>query len=163
MIGIDIDMRSDAADVEAAEVFVRASGGSILMTENPALAIAYKVEAVIALLRDIESDFGMLALELREDNNRVICEALQRRVKMHTDTLEDNLTQHTTADSVLETFGYMWSKDYTETLFLPAFRKDVIDAIEDDGADAERFVVQELARMKAANGIVGLLDGELDA
>lgn len=161
MIGIDIDVRSVSAEGEEAEVFVRAQGEPILCSENPALALAYKVEAVVSLLRDIESDFGMLSLELQEDNNRVICEALQRRVKGYTDDLEANLTEHTmTANSVLETFGYMWSSDYKETLFLPAFRMAVIEAGDGDDLISQEVLDQELALLKRANNITERLDGE---
>lgn len=162
MIGIDIDVRADRAEGEEAEVFVRSSThGPLLMTENPALALAYKVEAVISLLRDIESDFGMLSMEMKDDDNRVICEALQRRVQGYTDDLEGNLTEHTVTDnSVLETFGYMWTNDYKETLFVPAFRMAVIEAGEDDDLVTEEYFQTELARIKAANGITEPLDGE---
>lgn len=162
MIGIDIDVRADRVEGEEAEVFVRSSThGPLLMTENPALALAYKVEAVISLLRDIESDFGMLSMELKDDNNRVICEALQRRVQEHTDDLEANLTEHTATDnSVLETFGYMWSKDYKETLFVPAFRMAVIEAGSEDDLVSEEYIQAELARLKAVNKIADKLDGE---
>lgn len=162
MIGIDIDVRADRAEGEEAEVFVRSSThGPLLMTENPALALAYKVEAVISLLRDIESDFGMLSMEMKDDDNRVICEALQRRVQEHTDDLEANLTEHTATDnSVLETFGYMWSKDYKETLFVPAFRQAVIDSLDDDDFVSEELMSKELARLKTVNKIDDTLDGE---
>lgn len=162
MIGIDIDVRSDSAEGEEAEVFVRSSThGPLLMTENPALALAYKVEAVISLLRDIESDFGMLSLEMKDDDNRVICDALRRRVQGYTDDLEGNLTEHTTTDnSVLETFGYMWSNEYKETLFVPAFRRAVIDSLEDEDFISEELLSAELTRLKAANKITDTLDGE---
>lgn len=161
MIGIDIDVRSDSAEGEEAEVFVRAQGEPILSSENPALAIAYKIEAAYSLLRDIESDFGMLSIELREDNNRIICEALQRRVKSCTDELEANLTEHFASNSVLETFGYMWSKDYKETLFLPAFRTAVIEAGDGDDLISQEILDGELALLKKANGITETLDGEV--
>lgn len=165
MIEININVRSDSGEGGAAEVFVRsATHGPILRTENPALALAYKIEAVISLLRDIESDFGMLAMELKDDNNRVICEALRRRIEGYTDELEGNLTEHTTTEnSVLETFGYMWTKDYKETLFVPAFRMAVIEAGEDDDRVTEEYVQTELARLKAVNKITDTLDGETPA
>lgn len=164
MIEININVRSDSGEGGAAEVFVRsATHGPILRTENPALALAYKIEAVISLLRDIESDFGMLAMELKDDNNRVICEALRRRIEGYTDELEGNLTEHTTTEnSVLETFGYMWTKDYKETLFVPAFRAAVIEGVGRDDLDEEYFQA-ELSEMKAANKITDTLDGELNA
>lgn len=162
MIGIDIDVRSDSVEGDEADVFVRAGGEPVLSSEKPGLAVAYKIEAVISLLRDIESDFGMLELELREDNSRIICGALQRRVRKYTDELEGNLTQHTmTANSVLETFGYLWSKDYKEQLFLPAFRSEVIESGDGDDLISQEILDEQLALLKQANGITEQLDGEV--
>jgi len=164
MIEININVRSDSGEGEAAKVSVRsATHGPVLTTENPALALAYKVEAVISLLRDIESDFGMLSMELKDDNNRVICEALRRRIEGYTDELEGNLTEHTgTSYSVLETFGYMWTKDYKETLFLPAIRMAVLEAGYDDDPISQEILDEELALLKEANGITERLEGEND-
>lgn len=161
MIEININVRSDNAyQSQEAEVFVRsATHGPVLTTENPALALAYKVEAVISLLRDIESDFGMLSMELKDDDNRVICEALQRRVKGYTDELEAQLTEHTmTENSVLETFGYMWTNDYKETLFVPAFRIAQVGAGSEDDLVSEEYLQAELVRLKAVNNITDTLE-----
>lgn len=159
MIGIDIDVRSDREDEEA-DVFVKHHGTPVLSSENPSLAIGLKIEAVISLLRDIESDFGMLELELRQDNNRVICGALRKRMEKLTDNLEGEITQHAMTDwSILETFGYMWTRDYKETLFLPALRADLIQI---SGGKAEEWeLVEEIRKMKEVNEIYERLDGEV--
>ncbi len=158
MIGIDIDVRSDREDEEA-DVLVRHHGTPILSSENPALAVGLKIEAAISLLRDIESDFGMLELELHQDNNRIICGALKDRLGKLTDDLEGELTQHTATEwSVCEVFGYMWTKDYKETLLLPALRADLMKA--SDGEITEPEIVEEIAAMKRIHKIFESLDGE---
>ena len=156
---INIKVESDFDGDDESEVCVRNYDGPILRTENPALAIDLKMEAVINLLRDIESDFGMLEIELQEDNHRVICGALQRRVGHLTDDLENHLTQHyAVAWTVSETFGYMWNKDYKETLFFPALRADLMAS--SDGRMTEDEIRAEIAEMKRVNQISQMLDGE---
>lgn len=159
MIGIDIDVRSDSAEGCETDVFVRTIDGPILTSENPALAIGLKVEAAISLLRDIESDFGMLELELGQDDNRVICGGLKRRLRELTDCLEEELTQHSLSMwSILETFGYMWSQDYKETLFFPALRADLMQASEGEITESE--IAAEIVEMKFINKINEALEGE---
>lgn len=158
MIGIDIDVRSDRED-EKADVFVKHHGTPILSSENPSLVIYLKIEAAISLLRDIESDFGMLELEMQEDNNRIICGALKKRLENLTDNLESEITQHTMTEwSVSEVFSYMWDNKYKETLFLPALRADLMQA--SDGKITEMEIAAEIRDMKRVCNIYEALDGE---